>query len=350
MLKKQALSFVLLCSAFYANADCETKNPKTADPITINLSELLYQQTSITQTYSTKYMGFFECDAAALIPGLGDNKVINMSAQENKSIYIKLNNQNIIKLTILNINNKEISLGSKKDTHSTSKINTNFSVKTELYYGSVPNNQLLDAKGASEYQIKSAIVALDASNSSLFILILKLLASLFVWEQTQYDIYYQPLIIKFEPKQTTCSFDDAGMVVKLPNIERAELLKKQQAGETPFALNFSCESLLNGKTNNPITAYLSSSALSPDKTIMLDKQANSAKGVGISVKYQNNVVHFGTKQGDRNGATLLINKKNNDDVPKYLSVPLVAYYNVYDTKNLTAGAVKTTAILNMEYF
>lgn len=174
--------------------------------------------------------------------------------------------------------------------------------------------------------------------------------SLFVWEKTQYDIYYQPIIIKFVPKQTTCSFNNAGLTVKLPNTDRAELLSKLQTGNTPFSLDFSCHSLLNGRTNNAINAYLTSSALSADKTIMLDKNVNAAQGVGISVKYQNKDVKFGTKPGDRTGATLLLEKKSNDTLATNLSIPLNAFYNVYDKKNLTSGPIKTTAILNLEYF
>ena len=63
------------------------------------------------------------------------------------------------------------------------------------------------------------------------------------------DMFGQPMIIKYAPKLTTCSFDNAGLTVALPTLG----IPSQcilTAGADAFSLNMSCQNVgVNGNSD-----------------------------------------------------------------------------------------------------
>ena len=55
----------------------------------------------------------------------------------------------------------------------------------------------------------------------------------FNWPYDQRDMYGQPMTIKYAPKMTTCTFDNAGLAVKLPTLGISQIT---QGAKWPDAL------------------------------------------------------------------------------------------------------------------
>nr|WP_314267230.1 fimbrial protein [uncultured Moellerella sp.] len=348
-LSKLFISSLLLGFSSLAQATCEN-SLSIAPDIIIDLSDKLYLSDSVTETYRTLYSGNFKCTNAGW---LKKNNISNISGFEKQDLYLKLNNKNILRVKVLNISKRDIELKREEKRYSADEINTSFTLEITAYEGRVNSSNVFDARGSNQFRAENLLIATDSSDvSNFWRFIQDLITFLFSWKWPEHkeDIYFQPVIIKFNHKETTCQFTNSGTTVTLPDINRTALLSSGQSGYTNFNLDFSCSFLLNNKTSNPIKAYLSSSHLTTDKKIMIDPSSNGAKGVGIALNYQQKSVIFSANQGQRENATLLINKKEGERLEKSFSLNMDAYYQVYDKKNLTAGKLNTTAILNLEYF
>lgn len=153
---------------------------------------------------------------------------------------------------------------------------------------------------------------------------------------------------------TTCTFNNAGLMVNLPKIGVAQLTKIPQPGYTPFTLNFSCNNLLaNGSTDRAIDMFLSSNNLLPsDNSVLMDSTPGSAKGVGIKVAKRdtpNAPVVFSTSTLNRGSATSIFSAAAGAVVNSNFSVGMGAYYFPYNPAQLTSGEVRATATLNIVY-
>lgn len=105
----------------------------------------------------------------------------------------------------------------------------------------------------------------------------------FKWPYDNRDMFGQPMIIKYAPKLTTCSFDNAGLTVALPTSGIPQLSASSQPGLTPFSLNMSCQNVgVNGNSDRAIEMFLSSTQLlSTDSSVLIDSSSSAAQGVGL---------------------------------------------------------------------
>ncbi|KLN95739.1 fimbrial protein [Moellerella wisconsensis] len=347
-----ALCFTLGCPLL-VQASCNNTFSE-APQIIIDVSDKLYLNNSVTETYQTLYNGSIYCDYAGLFK---QNKIVNISGLESKyldrNIYLKLNNKNILEIKVLDISKREIILNKEANTYNANQLNTEFIIKISAYDGWVNPSNIYDAHGNNQALINNLIIATDDSDIKVFTRFLKdlwVFITTFRWPIHNGDLFSQSVVIKFNNKETTCKFTNAGTTVTLPEINRTTLLSDNKTGITPFSLDFNCSFTLNNKTSNPIKAYLSSAHLTNDKKIMIDPSHQAAKGVGIGLSYLNNAVVFSSQQGQQEKATLLVNKKEGDKLENNFSLNLQAYYQVYNKNKLSAGQLNTTAIVNLDYF
>ncbi|WP_277761067.1 fimbrial protein [Pseudomonas sp. A34-9] len=174
------------------------------------------------------------------------------------------------------------------------------------------------------------------------------------WTYDERDMYRQNITLIYAPKKTTCSFNNAGLMVDLPKMGFAQLTKNPQPGYTPFTLNFSCEGLQNnGSTDRAIDMFLSSNNLLPsDNSVLMDRTPTAAQGVGIKVVKRDNPnapVVFSTSTLSRGSATSIFSAAAGTAVNSNFSVGMGAYYFPYNPTQLTSGEIRATATLNIVY-
>lgn len=203
-----------------------------------------------------------------------------------------------------------------------------------------------------------AVIVSDATSLSFWGAVRKYAAWAFRffrgWEYDQSDMFRQAITVTYAPKMTTCSFNNAGLIVNLPKTGIAQLSKNLQPGYTPFTLNFSCNNLqANGSTDRSIDMFLSSNNLLPsDNSVLMDSTPGSAKGVGIKVAKRdtpNEPVIFSTSTLNRGRATSIFSAAAGAVVNSNFSVGMGAYYFPYNPAQLTSGEVRATATLNIVY-
>lgn len=174
------------------------------------------------------------------------------------------------------------------------------------------------------------------------------------WPHDYRDMFTQDLEIEYTPKMSTCTFNNAGLMVNLPKTSIAQLTKTSQPGYTPFTLNFSCKNLLtNGSTDRAIDMFLSSNNLLPsDNSVLMDSTPDSAKGVGIKVAKSdtpNAPIVFSTSTLNRGSATSIFSTTAGAVINSNFSIGMGAYYFPYNPAQLTSGEIRATATLNIVY-
>ena len=167
-------------------------------------------------------------------------------------------------------------------------------------------------------------------------------------------MFGQPMTIKYAPKLTTCSFDNAGLTVHLPTLGIPQLSASAQPGLTPFTLNMSCQNLgTNGTSDRAIEMFLSSTQLlSTDSSVLVDTSSGAAQGVGLRLIQRNNPqqpVIFSTSTTSRGNATLLFNVAAGGALSKTFTLPMAASYYVWAPAKVSQGKLNTTATLNIIY-
>jgi len=238
--------------------------------------------------------------------------------------------------------------------HAPSILNT----PATITYTLVTTGDNSDRVTGNTANYEEAVIVSDGTSLGLFATIRKYAAwalRLFRnWAYDQSDMFRQAITITYAPKMTTCSFNNAGLMVNLPKTGIAQLTQSPQPGYTPFTLNFSCENLQsNGSTDRAIDMFLSSNNLLPsDNSVLMDSTPGSAKGVGIKVAKRDNPnapIVFSTSTLNRGSATSIFSAAAGAVVNSNFSVGMGAYYFPYNPAELTSGEIRATATLNIVY-
>lgn len=206
----------------------------------------------------------------------------------------------------------------------------------------------------NDIRIEKSVVVTDATGVGFFYWLERFVAFVFnnfTWPSDNRDLFFQPLRVIYEPKMTTCTLNNAGLIVNLPRAGIAQLTKTAQPGKTPFTLNFSCNNLLpNGNTDRSIDMFLSSNNLLPtDNTVMVDNTPGAAQGVGIRVIKDDVPVRLSTSPVNRGTGTSIFNAAAGTRIGSNLSIHMAAYYFPHNPAQLTSGELRTTATLNIIY-
>lgn len=167
-------------------------------------------------------------------------------------------------------------------------------------------------------------------------------------------MFGQPMIIKYAPKLTTCSFDNAGLTVALPTLGIPQLSASSQPGLTPFSLNMSCQNVgVNGNSDRAIEMFLSSTQLlSTDSSVLIDSSSSAAQGVGLRLIKRDapqTPVTFSNSTTSRGNATMIFSVAAGAALDEHFTLPMAAYYYVWAPAQVSQGKINTSATLNIIY-
>ncbi|MEX3137551.1 fimbrial protein [Serratia ureilytica] len=353
MLRILALTLSLLFSG-YSYASCYGNGIQYAPPIYVDLSDKLSDKTPVWEgSFYTQYSGSFSCSTSS--SEFGYTRIL--STDSTKATILGFNNGKYwVRAEITNdIANKKLS---GWGSHSASELNQPMNIRFSLVSKSATLNS------GDTVSLKDVMFVTDLGGMSLLEIILwptiQLLKSItwllngFNWPYDQRDMFGQPMTIKYAPKMTTCTFDNAGLAVKLPTLGISQITQGAQNGLTPFTLNFSCQNRQSGGTaDRDINMFLSSNnLLSSDNTVLIDKSAEAAKGIGIRLvktASPNNPVTLSLSSVTPGAATSLFHVGTGNALDAQFSIGMAAYYYPYEPGARNSGKINTSATLNINY-
>jgi len=353
MLRILVLALSLVFSG-YSYASCYGNGIQYAPPIYVDLSDKLSDKTPVWDgSFYTQYSGSFSCSTSS--SEFGYTRIL--STDSSKATILGFSNGKYwVRAEIINdVANKKLS---GWGTHNASELNEPMNIRFSLVSKtgtSIPSDTV---------SLKDVMFVTDLSGMSLLEIILwpakqllKILTWLlngFNWPYDQRDMYGQPMTIKYAPKMTTCSFDNAGLAVKLPTLGVSQITQGAKNGLTPFTLNFSCQNRQNdGTTDRDINMFLSSNnLLSSDNSVLIDKSAGAARGVGIRLVNANTPdtpVMLALSNTVQGSATSLFHAGVGNALDAQFSIGMAAYYYPYDKVTVSSGTINTSATLNIIY-
>ncbi|MBT0725040.1 fimbrial protein [Rosenbergiella sp. S61] len=349
---------IFLLTLFFSvtsDATCYTNHVlQHSSPISIDLSDKLSAQSPTwTTTVNTTFSGTFTCTTNSS-SFLYTPLLINNGS--NQSVIGFNNGKYKVLAEITNsLDNKTLS-GSR--TIDASQLNVPLTIKFSLI------NKEGNSSSSNVVNITDALILTDTSGLSILEIInwpLKQLYKIvtwllnnFTWPYDERDMYSQPMILTYAPKSTSCSLTNSGITINLPKLSIQQVASQPTPGFTSFNLNFSCNNLgTNNTTDRAIDIFLSSSTLLPtDQMTLIDNSNNSAKGVGfrvVNIKDMSKPLIFSTSQTVKGNGTSIFSIPSNNNLNSHFSIPLGAYYYVWDKQKLSQGTLNSTAVVNIVY-
>ncbi|WP_164120451.1 fimbrial protein [Serratia marcescens] len=354
MFSKITLLTLLMLFSGSSNATCYGNGIQYAPPIYVDLSDKLSDKTPVWEgSFYTQYSGSFNCKTRHNTFGY----TAVLSTKDSSATILGFNDGKYwVRAEIINdIPNKEIP---NRGQYSASILNVPMNIRFSLVKKSgviVPGDTV---------QLNDVMFVTDLTGLTLMqilawpvkqvVKILTWLVNGFNWPYDQRDMFGQPMTIKYAPRRTTCSFDNAGLSVKLPTMGVSQIIQGAKNGLTPFTLNFSCKNRYNdGTSGQQIDMFLSSNNLLPsDNTLLIDKSTTGAKGVGIrliNMDTPNSPVSLSYSNLERGMATSLFHVIKGGKLNDQLSIRMGAFYYPYDTQSISSGEINTSATLNIIY-
>lgn len=345
----RSFMFLLLTSiSGMSYATCSGSSIVYGTPITIDLSDKLSPATPTwTGSFTTQYSGSFNCTT-------GNSEFSYTPILSTDSKYATIlgfsNNKYMVRAEITNPPaNKTLSASG---SHTASELNTPFTVRFTLV------NQSGTTLTGDTANMSDVLFVSDMSGLSIWeiitwpinqvIKIAQWLFSGFKWPYDNRDMFGQPMIIKYAPKLTTCSFDNAGLTVALPTLGIPQLSASSQPGLTPFSLNMSCQNVgVNGNSDRSIEMFLSSTQL-----LSTDSSSSAAQGVGLRLIKRDapqTPVTFSTSTTSRGNATMIFSVAAGAALDEHFTLPMAAYYYVWAPAQVSQGKINTSATLNIIY-
>lgn len=346
MLRIISLTLFLLFSS-YNYASCYGSGVQFAPAINVDLSDKLSDKTPVWEgSFHTAYSGSFNCSTSSTTFGYQ-----NLLDNDHPVIMGFNNGKYWVHAEIINPEEERVLSG--KGEHNASELNVPFNIRFSLV--SKGGNQ--HSSDGDIYRLEDVMLVSDKTGVGWGAWIYKWfqwLTNGFHWPYDNKDMYGQPMIIKYEPKMTTCSFDNAGLAVKLPTLGLSQITQDTQNGLTPFTLNFSCQNRQsNGTADRDINMFLSSNnLLQSDNTVLIDKSNGAARGVGIrlvKMTSPNSPVSLSFSNIEQGAATSLLHVTVGNALDEKFSIGMAAYYYPYNTTDMSSGMVNTSATLNISY-
>lgn len=346
------LFLLLACASGISHATCFGSGISYGTPLNFDLSDKLSMtNTQWTTTVMTQYVGAFNCTTGnsefAYTPIL--------STDSSKATILSFGKYNVRAEIVNKPTNPTLASAGR---HAASELNTPMSLRFTLVSGTgttVAGNTM---------SISDVMFVSDMSGMSIWEIltwpitqagkILTWLFNGFHWPYDSRDMYGQPMTIKYAPAETTCAFDNAGLTVVLPKVGISQLGTSSQPGITPFTLNMRCQNLNTDSTSTrAVDMFLSSNNLLPtDSSVLVDSSTSAAKGVGIRVVKTSSAgkpVVFSTSATSRGTATSLFSVTRGGAMTETISIPMAAYYEVFNTRSVSQGNINTAAVLNIVY-
>lgn len=351
---RTALSLLLMTVGSFSYATCHNNRLEYAAPISVDLSDKLTPATpQWTGTFSTQYSGSFDCSVRN--SRFGYTQILNTDDRYATILSFQSGKYNVRAEIISDVPDKTLSASGR---HSASELNVPMTVRFSLVTKS--GTTITDDTA----RLNDVLIVTDLSGMSVWETIawpLKQLAKIlqwlfngFHWPYDVRDMYGQPMLIKYAPKLTTCSFTNSGLSVVLPTLGKQQILNGDRPGFTPFNLNMRCDGIsVSGTSVRAIDMFLSSSTLlSTDPTVMTDSSAGAAKGVGLRLVKRDAgsaPVVFSPSDLSKSNATSLFYVAVGGTLSNQFTIPMGVYYYPWSPANLTQGNINTTATLNIIY-
>lgn len=352
------IKIVFLGLFFYASslsAKCYDNNTKVihVGGVTIDLTgKFNANGRSYSATSITKFSGEISCKAKK-------SDFNYYSPLSVRDAYVGFNNgKQWVKLRLDDNSLRNlVELDTSSGKVSASLLNTSFTINTEL----------LDKEPSSSRKIKVDSDSLLLSNvvvlanrrdrlgffEFLGAILIWVLSFFKEWPAQEGDLYSQDVILRLSPYVSTCEFKTPGMLVSLPNLSKQEVLNNNIPGYTAFNIQLKCDNLNAGKLGRDVIAFLSSNnLLDSSNTVLIDRSANSAKGVGLQLVKQDNIskpISISASSVDYTQATYLFSGKEDEGIDSVINIPLGVYYYPYHRDALRAGEIKSSATLNIVY-
>lgn len=349
------LTFLFLaCVSGASYATCSGGSISYGPPISVDLSDKLTPATPTwTGSFTTQYSGSFNCTT----PNSEFSYTPILSTDDKYATILGFsNNKYMVRAEITSTHpNKTLSASGN---HTASELNTPFTVRFTLV------NQSGTTLTGDTANLSDVLFVSDMSGLSLLekiawpinqlVKILQWLINGFKWPYDNRDMFGQPMIIKYAPKLTTCSFDNAGLTVALPTLGIPQLSASSQPGLTPFSLNMSCQNVgVNGNSDRSIEMFLSSTQLlSTDSSVLIDSSSSAAQGVGLRLIKRDapqTPVTFSTSTTSRGNATMIFSVAAGAALDEHFTLPMAAYYYVWAPAQVSQGKINTSATLNIIY-
>ncbi|AKG68308.1 P pilus assembly protein, pilin FimA [Serratia fonticola] len=349
--------FSLFISTLYAgdiHAKCYGNSLVTAPPITIDLSDKINENNpEWSGQVHTQFSGLFNCNSRN--SRLGYFSPIDDTSKNTLTVGFS-DGKHWVRIQTSAPERKEITLPEKGE-HSATELNIGYTIKAALVKKSGSTT------AAEHYYIDNSMMVSDWTGMTLWEIITwpivqagKFLSWLLGngWPTDQRDMYMQPVNIIYKPKATTCSFENAGLMVKLPRLGLAQLADQHRPGYTPFSLNMRCDNRLeNGTTDRGIDMFLSSNnLLASDSSVMIDTGVDSAKGIGIRLVQASQPalpVTMSSSNTHKGNATSLFTITAGHPLEPQFTLQMGAYYYPYNLTAAGKGKISTTATLNIIY-
>lgn len=347
------LLFLFISLPIKSRANCIQKSPVTAMPIYYDASDALNFTGSTSFSETTLYPGTFTCTMPAWGIIGGKNSVDNSSPYTQQTLYLKFPGDAYVSLNISNLSPQEThpNVGTNKG----SDIDANFTITLKLMK-TVPTKNVM-VVNSDIARINPVVIAQDSTGLTVLQNIARMISDFayfvfnWTWPTHNYDIYYKPLMIRFVKRVTTCSFDDDNKTIVMNDINMSSLIAGENAKKL-FTLNFSCAGQVYGATSRAMSAYLSSTNILPtDNSTLISPDPGSATGVGIRIQKVTSAtpIKFSASPTDIGDATPLFAYAAQEQVPTKLTIPMFAWYYVYNRRQLSSGPVRTTAMVNFVY-
>ena len=336
-------------------ANCIQSAAYDAPTLFYDATSVLNASGAVSLVEKTNYPGTFKCSIPAWGIIGGKNTVSNVTPYSSNTLYLKFPGDAYVSLNVSGLAPQETH--PRVGTSTASILNASFIINLKLIK-TIPTKNVMVVDGDIA-TIDPIVLAQDSTGLTLLQSVARLVADFayFVfnwrWPKHNYDLYYQPLQIRFVKSVTTCSFDDANKTVVLNNIDISSLAGGATSGKKEFSLNFSCANFEgNGTTTRNVLAYMSSNhLLISDSSTLMSPSAGSAGGVGIRLAKASDSIPLvlSPSANAQGNATPLFSYTAHQTMPPRLSIPMTAWYYVYDKQALSSGPVKTTAVVNFVY-
>lgn len=345
---------LLMLLTSYAQAECSNTGNKQAPPLSVDLSETFYRQTETTLYFNTRYSGEFSCTAY-------NNSVVNASYLQKRSLVVGFQNGRYpVEFRVIDLQpGNTLKFDYNRKPYPADRVQARFTLSARV----LPQGSRSDVTvSGNQYRFDGAVIAADTSRIGLIQFFIRLGLDILSyllsghWPEHNEDLFLQPLDVTYQPRETTCTFDNADLLVELPQVDRARLQRDTTGGMTRFHLDISCRDRLNGRTSRPVKAYLASNQVyQQDMKTLTDMRPGAAKGVGIRIgrhadMNNNSAVIINPPGRQVRSDSYLFEWGKNTFIEVNNGLNLWAYYYVYDAAKLSAGRINTTAILNFEYY
>jgi len=298
---------------------------------TLDLSEAFTQSRSAQFTMATNWAGSIEC--------ITSKQSLYYYQPFAVPVYLQFAGHSgitqWIKLTATN-SPKKVSINGVTSPFNISSYPTTLTIKVELTSEPAAGSDIITSTTDSLTTTLSAVSSNSyTSDSTAREDALNQQWTMLLWAARQ------RVTFTFKPKATTCSTVDKTVTLNKASLN--QLRYHSDEVSAPFTLDLTCSTGVFDTAINPVKVWLASNDTVDDADTILRNSSSTSSGIGIALSDGNQkTVVFADEDGAA-GSTLL-SIKQDDALSAYtLTIPLTAYYRIFDNKNASGGNITATA-------